>query len=110
MSTLNKNDYSPARDFERSEIAKITQSLTHLKGYEVKYFSATNTKGARIKITDTRLNKYEYLPYDYAYSTIWQQAAVYLLTIQNIKIVSFTWNEYKGTYTLLTEDFTSELI
>jgi len=49
---------------------KITQSATatiqNLHAVEVKYFGATDTNGARIKITSYRFEQSFYLPFDYS--------------------------------------------
>ena len=94
----------------KTEIKNRLRNLEHLKGFEVQYKTATNTGAASIKITDTRFNKSIRIPYDYYYDTAWKNSADYLITKNKINITGFCWNEHKGTYTLLTDDFSTELV
>ena len=93
----------------KTEIKNRLRNLEHLKGFEVNYKSPGNSSGSSIKITDTRFNKSIRIPFDYYYNSAWEIAADYLITKNKINITGFCWNEHKGTYTLLTDDFTTQL-
>ena len=59
--------------------------MKNLKNYQlitVKYFGATNTRGSRLKLTDTRFNnKSKYIPFNYSLNNINDMAAEYLTSI-----------------------------
>jgi len=56
--------------------------MKDLKNYQlitVKYIGATNTRGSRVKLTDTRFNnKSKYIPFNYSLNNINDMAAEYL--------------------------------
>lgn len=44
----------------------------------VKYYGATNNKGARVKLIDNRFNLFVFIPFDYSLNTIGQMAINWL--------------------------------
>jgi hypothetical protein len=66
---------------------------------EIKYLSATNTKGSRIKITSLRFEDSVTIPYDYKYNQINEMFEAWLKELNNdLGIVSVGYNEYNHTY------------
>jgi len=54
--------------FNQSKIIKMKNSknsLQQLRGFTVKYLPETNTRGSRVKITDTRFNKSVTFPFSF---------------------------------------------
>ena len=76
--------------------------------FEVRYFGASEKRGARIKIVDTRNKESITLKKHYSYDLGIDQAIDYLL-IKGIKIKFKAWNEINGNDYLLTDDFSTEL-
>jgi hypothetical protein len=52
--------------------------MDNLHLIEVTYHGATNTQGARVKITSHRFKESKYISFDYALNTIYDMAEVYL--------------------------------
>ena len=52
--------------------------MQNLQMIEIKYLSPTNTKGARVKLIDTRFKVSEILSYDYEIGDIVKQAIQHL--------------------------------
>ena len=52
--------------------------MQNLQTIEIKYLSPTNTKGARVKLIDTRFKVSEILSYDYEIGDIVKQAIQHL--------------------------------
>lgn len=71
------------------KISGKNYELNHLRLFKVKYLCPTNTKGSRVKITDTKHNKSITLGYDYKHSDIRDQVIEYL-TNKGITIDSFS--------------------
>ena len=66
---------------------------------EVKYLSATHTKGSRIKITSLRFKDSVTISYDYKYNQINDMFEAWLKQLNNdLGILSVGYNEYNGTY------------
>ena len=80
----------------------------HFRGIKVKYFGATNTKGSRVRLYDTRHDKTLFLSYNYKYSNIRDIAYDYLIK-QGFEIIGFTWDEKESCYNILTSDFETPL-
>ena len=70
---------------------------------EIKYLAATNTKGARIKIIDTRFKVSVTLSRDYETDGI--QQAIGYLTDKGYNIVARAQNEINGADYLLSDTF-----
>lgn len=51
-----------------------TENLHQRTIYKAKYLPATNTKGARIKLTNLNTNKSIVHPYDYRFNNVHEQA------------------------------------
>jgi hypothetical protein len=92
-------------DFETS-----TQTLEqfHYRGFKVRYLGATNHKGARVVIEDTRHGDKRIISYDYSQRSIKEIAYNFLIDL-GIELDGFTYNEKDGSYTLLTTDFSTKI-
>lgn len=80
--------------------------MKNLKGFNVKYLGATNTKGSRCQITDNLRGTKIILSWNYKYSNVLDLASAYF-NEKGLNIIGFT--EGKNDYTVLTEDFSFEL-
>ena len=58
---------------------KKVKSFSNTRTLNYKYLGPTNTKGARIKITDKWFNKSVTIPFSYQYSSSYETAIAYLL-------------------------------
>jgi len=82
--------------------------MKNLRMFEVKYVPATNTKGSRIKITDTRRKVSVTISYDSAGGQAYEQAYNYLQD-RNIAILYHGWDERTGHSFLMSEDFERDM-
>jgi len=83
------------------------QNLKRLRCFTISYLPATNTKGSRIKIKDTRHEKTVIIPFDYNFDNIKQGAFEYLKSI-GIDILASS--EIRQTDLLFADDFADNLI
>tara|TARA_Y100001963_G_scaffold155785_1_gene247820 strand:+ start:1094 stop:1414 length:321 start_codon:yes stop_codon:yes gene_type:complete len=82
----------------------------HYKQLNIKYLGATDTKGSRIKITDTRLKESKTISFDYKFNSILEIVIDYFIENGYKNIISgFTSDEITGAYNLLINDFTFSL-
>lgn len=81
------------------------RDIENLRGFKVKFVSATNTRGARVSILDLRNNKRKVVYFNYETDT--RGTALKYLNEIGIKILySF---ETEKEYYLLTNDFQTDL-
>ena len=80
----------------------------HFRGIKVKYYGATDTKGSRVKLYDTRHEESLFLSYNYQYCNIKDIAYDYLIK-RGFELLGFTWDEKEGCYNILTTDFETPL-
>jgi len=90
--------------------------MDRLRSFSIKLLPATNTKGTRIKITDTFFSGRTkdkttavVLSYNYKYNHVLDQALDHLKKVCDINIVSYSFNTKDNSYILLTKDFETEL-
>ena len=82
--------------------------MKHLHLIKVKYLGATDTKGARIKITSTRHNQSKYLSKDYEFNSRFEQAIDYLHTDLKYTVVSTCPLNYGDTeHGILVQEFSA---
>lgn len=79
--------------------------MKNLQMIEIKYLASTNTKGARIKLIDTRFKCSITLARDYSVEC-YQQAERFL-TDRGFNIVAKCYNEINQTYYLMSDTFES---
>tara|TARA_Y100001963_G_scaffold131310_1_gene188515 strand:- start:408 stop:692 length:285 start_codon:yes stop_codon:yes gene_type:complete len=90
--------------------------MDRLRSFKIKLLPATNTKGTRIKITDTffygrTINTTAVvLSYDYKYNNALDQAKDHLKKVCQIDLIGSSFNTKDNSYILLTKDFDTELI
>ncbi|MGL5985074.1 MAG: hypothetical protein ACRCZ1_07470, partial [Cetobacterium sp.] len=60
--------------------------MKNMRTFEVKFISATNTKGSRIKITDLLKNESKTISYNYSYNNAMDGAVDFLENEKNINI------------------------
>lgn len=77
--------------------------MTNLQLIEIKYLGATNTRGARIKLTDTRFKVSVILNRDYLLTPN-EQACTYL-TNNGFNIIAVTCNEIIMRDYILVDNF-----
>lgn len=82
--------------------------MKNLRMFEVKYLGQTDRRGSRIKIRDTRFERFVTFSYDSSAGDSWEQAYNYLQD-RNIAILFHSWDEKTGLSYLFTEDFEKEL-
>jgi hypothetical protein len=63
--------------------------IKNLQFIKVKYLPATNTRGARVSLTDTRLKESKIIDFDYTLNTIEEMAEKYL-TAKGFPIIGKT--------------------
>jgi len=80
----------------------------HFRGIQVKYYPATNCKGTRVRLYDTRHKAIVWLSFSYFHGNIRDQAIDYLWK-QGIESDGFTYDEKTGVYTILTTNFSTDL-
>lgn len=100
---INKMEYN-----YEYKINSESYKLNNLRGFKVKYLGATNHRGSRVKIVDTRHERQVEMSYDYSIGDIIKQAIKYLAD-NKISVEGMTNNESKGEYTLLSLDFSTPL-
>lgn len=59
---------------------KKVKSFSNTRTLNYKFLSVTNTKGARIKITDKWFGKSVTIPFSYEYSSDYENALAYLIS------------------------------
>lgn len=86
------------------------ESIPYMRTFEVKYLSATNTRGSRVKIIDLQRSEhkevYVVISYDYELNNIWEMAQKYL-NEKGIKIVCRCSSNDRDY--LLTDNFTTDI-
>lgn len=82
--------------------------MQNLRMFEVKYLGPTNTRGSRVKITDTRFQKSVILSKSYKFDDVLEQAKEFLES-KGIKLVSRTWDERTKNDYLMTDNFVSQI-
>lgn len=108
IDRTKKHNYNPRHNYnvrlyeDDGEMADLPQF--HFRGIQVKYYPATNCRGSRVRLYDTRHNKTVWLSYSYKYGDIKSQAIDYLWK-QGIESDGFTYDEKTGVYTILTTNF-----
>jgi len=85
----------------------MNKNVKNLRGFEVKYLGATNTKGSRMKLTDLRFNKSKYVYRSYNYMNGKQDCIDYLNKI-GIKVL-FSCESKNNTDILLSDNFEVQL-
>ena len=82
------------------------------RAFKVVYFGATDTKPARIKITDLRFNKSVIVGYSAASASTGHDRAIEYLNDLNIPVTGQAWHELNGQHqytVLLSTNFNNEL-
>lgn len=90
----------------------MKQTLQNLRGFKVEYLQPTDTKPARIKITDLRHGKSVLVNYSAHSANTGQERAIEYLEGLNIPITAQTWCEKNSVhqYTiLLSTNFDTDL-
>ena len=82
--------------------------IKHFRTFKVKFLGATNFKGERIKITDTRHKKSIIIGYDYSLRGT-KEIAISELFKRGIKINSFSLDEKTYEYIFNSDDFRTPL-
>ena len=70
------------------------------KGFEIKYFGATNTTSSRIKITDILRNISVYQSYDYKIGSVLDQGIKFLES-KGYNVICY--GELKDSYIVMTD-------
>ena len=78
----------------------------HFRMFEIRYLSATDTQGFRLKIVDERNNESKILGKDYTYNVSRDQVIDYLRSL-NIPILGFATTDEKDF--IFTSDFLTSL-
>lgn len=76
--------------------------MNYSRMFKIKFLGPTNTKGSRLKITDTRHNESITLSKSYTFNSILDQACEYL---QNKGINITSVSEDSNTYYLTSDNF-----
>ena len=71
-----------------------TYTVNHYRMFEIKYLGATDTKGSRLKVVDTRHNQSKTLSKDYSFNLGRDQVFKYLDSL-GIKIEGFSTTKEK---------------
>ena len=90
-----------------NKIFKVIE-LNHLRCFEIKFLSATNYLGCRVKITDKRFGKSVIIPYDYRQRGTLEIALMFFID-KKIDITSFSHDEKTGNYFLSSENFSTQI-
>jgi len=64
----------------------MTSEIKNLQFIKVKYLPATNSRGSRVRMTDTRLKESKVIDFDYTLNTIEEMAEKYL-TAKGVPII-----------------------
>ena len=91
-------------DGEKADLLQV-----HFRSIQAKYFGATDTKGSRVKLHDTRHGESLFIPYNYKYSNIRDIAYDYLIK-EGFEPVGVSWDEKGGFYNILITDFEKPLV
>jgi hypothetical protein len=82
----------------------------NIRLFAVKVLPATNTKGTRVLIHDTRNNKRKTISWDYSLNTSADIASKYLESVLGIELLPFkSYNESNGVSSLFTQNFINDL-
>jgi hypothetical protein len=76
----------------------------HHRGFRVRFFPATNTRGERVGIYDMRFRQNDIIPYNYKLNNICE-IAIDWLEKSGIKITGFFYNSSTKEYFLTTDSF-----
>ena len=88
------------------QFSRDSKPVNHFKGYEVKYYGATNTKGARVKLTELRNGASKFISYDYALDSIAEMGINYL---NSIGIKTYGFLTTSNGYVIITNEFDKTL-
>ena len=88
------------------QFSRDSKPTNHFKGYEVKYYGATNCKGARVKITESRNGFRKFISYDYCKNNIAEMAIDYL---ESIGIKTYGFLSTETGYVIVTNEFDKTL-
>jgi len=80
--------------------------MENLRGFEVVFLGATNSRGARVRIIDTRFNKTKIISYDYEFNNVGDIAEKFL---KGIGIECLFKCELQKGYMLLTKNFNIQI-
>ena len=83
--------------------------MKNLHIIQVKYMSATNTKGSRVKLIDTRFGNSITLSYDYECNGVDEQAVKHL-TDKGYIIIGKSYNEITGVYSIICDSVDNSFI
>ena len=87
-------------------------SIQNFRGFKVQYLPSTDTKPARIKITDLRFNKSVLVNYSAQSASNGQDRAIEYLKGLKIPVIAQTWHEKDGQHQftiLLSDNFNNSL-
>ena len=113
MGNNKKPNYSVLLRRRKSDsdcYERVNQELNqfHFRGFKVRYLGATNYKGSRVVIEDTRHGDKRIISYDSSQRSIKEIAYNFLIDL-GIELDGFTYNEKDGSYILLTTDFSTRI-
>ena len=80
----------------------------NFRTFTVKFLGATDFRGERVKITDTRHKQSKILSYDYQMGNIAEQSITWLENNLGINIIGFSHNDTKNNtyqYIVMTDNF-----
>ena len=78
--------------------------MKNLQMIEIKYLAPTNTKGARIKLIDTRFEVSEILNYDYEIGDLINQAVKHLSN-KGFDVIFKSYDELNEKYYVFIDNF-----
>ena len=78
--------------------------MQNLQMIEIKYLAPTNTKGARIKLIDTRFKVSETLNYDYEIGDLTNQAIKHL-SIKGFNVIFKSYDELNKKQYIFLDNF-----
>ena len=79
----------------------------NLRTFEVRYVGATNSRGARVQITDLLRNEKRIIAYDYKFNNVMDMAIEFLQNELKVEIL-YTSENQKG-YLLHTDNFVTSI-